>query len=213
MYSAKTSESDGASKYAEGVASPGAGASDSDLDDVDLDDSVDAGSSGVGGGMGLGLGGMAGLSLDSSSGGASPGGGGAAAGSSPVAINLLGMSKTSDLEISPFPTLAAQEEAIAMGEKVDVVFHLPSARTIEGQFGTGQTVQMLKAWLEKEHDVPYAGQTLVSQSSGTTMMDPLSLNDIPEIKGGEVFHVDVKHSAAGGGSYGDESFASKNERK
>ena len=122
------------------------------------------------------------------------------------------MSKTSDLEISPFPTLAAQEEVVAMGENVNVVFHLPRARSIEGQFGAGQTVQMLKAWLEKEHDVPYAGQTLVAQSSGNTMIDPLSLNDIPEVVSGEVFHVDVQNSGGGGGG-SEDGFASKNERK
>ena len=45
------------------------------------------------------------------------------------------------------------------------------------------------------------------------MMDPLSLNDIPEIDSGKVFHVDVKYGDASGESCGDEGFASKNERK
>jgi hypothetical protein len=48
----------------------------------------------------------------------------------------------------------------------------------------------------------------VAQSSGNTMIDPLSLNDFPEIKSGEVFHVDVQN-----GGEAEDGFASKNERK
>lgn len=73
---------------------------------------------------------------------------------SPLAINLGGMSKTSDIEISPFPTLAFREEEVAMGGNVTVVFSLPTGNEITQSFGIGQTVQMLKGWLEKEHDLP-----------------------------------------------------------
>jgi hypothetical protein len=74
---------------------------------------------------------------------------------SPLALNFVGMSKTSDIEVSPFPTLAAREEEDAMGGNVRVMFALPTGTTIAQEFGIGQTVQMLKGWLEKEHDIPY----------------------------------------------------------
>ena len=75
--------------------------------------------------------------------------------SSPLAINLVGMSKTQDVEtMLPFPTLAAREEEDAMGGNVSVVFSFFHAATervesITQNFGIGQTIQMLKGWLEK----------------------------------------------------------------
>lgn len=218
MYSSKV-DADWAGKTAEGAGSPAAGGvvdadgmDDEDLDDVDLDDSVDMGS-GAGGGAATGLGlGMAGLSLGGNSGGNQGGAEGRASGSSPVAINLVGMSKTSDLEISPFPTLAAQEEEAAMGENVDVVFHIGSTQTIEARFGSGQTVHMMRAWLEKEHDVQYDSQKLLSRTSGAVLLDPLSLNDLPDLSIGEEFHVDVQ-TAQSQDIASDGGGASKNERK
>ena len=111
---------------------------------------------------------------------------------SPLAINLVGMSKTMDVEVSPFPTLAAREEEDAMGGDVAVVFTLPSGRDIENSFGIGQTIQMLKGWLEKEHEIPYVDQTLVMRSSGAVMIDPLSLNDFPEVRVGSTLQIEVK---------------------
>jgi hypothetical protein len=73
---------------------------------------------------------------------------------SPLALNFVGMSKTSDIEISPFPTLAAREEEDAMGGNVNITFCLPTGDTITNDFGVGQTVQMMKGWLEKEHEIP-----------------------------------------------------------
>ena len=71
--------------------------------------------------------------------------------SSPLAINLVGMSKTQDVEtMLPFPTLAAREEEDAMGGSVSVVFSFfPESESITQNFGIGQTIQMLKGWLEK----------------------------------------------------------------
>ena len=71
--------------------------------------------------------------------------------SSPLAINLVGMSKTQDVEtMLPFPTLAAREEEDAMGGNVSVVFSFfPESESITQNFGIGQTIQMLKGWLEK----------------------------------------------------------------
>ena len=47
------------------------------------------------------------------------------------------------------------------------------------QFAIGQTVQVLKAWLDSEKGIPYAHQMLYlgDDSGGKVMIDPLSLND------------------------------------
>ena len=109
---------------------------------------------------------------------------------SPLAINLVGMSKTQDMEVSPFPTLAAREEEDAMGGDVHVIFSMANGKTIEHNFGIGQTVQMLKGWLEKEHEIKYQDQTLINASNGTVMIDPLSLNDFPDVTvGGKSFRI------------------------
>ena len=69
---------------------------------------------------------------------------------------------------------------------------------------------MLKAWLEAEHGVTYASQSLVASDSGLALMDPLSLNDLPGVREGVEFNVEVRiegSEEAGG------KFASKSERK
>ena len=76
---------------------------------------------------------------------------------------------------------AARARQAASGEVV-VRFELPGGAAIEHGFLVGQTVTVLKAYLQTEHGVPMAGQRLYLD--GNLMFDPLSLNDFPGVAGG-----------------------------
>jgi hypothetical protein len=70
---------------------------------------------------------------------------------------------------------AVQEESVL------VVFDLPDGSQGESNFRMGQTVEVLKSFVEMEFGIPMAHQTLLIE--GKRMMDPLSLCDYPEAKG------------------------------
>ena len=75
-----------------------------------------------------------------------------------------------------------ENEKRLAGDGVLVKFQLPNGEFASQSFPHGQTVQFLKMWLEENHSIDYFDQTLVLGS--TTLIDPLSLNDIGEFKSG-----------------------------
>jgi|EP00945_MAST-04E_sp_MAST-4E-sp1_P007367 hypothetical protein len=113
---------------------------------------------------------------------------------SPYAISFAGMSKVQDGEdASPFPTAFEKEEAEARGDEVVVYFTTSSGKEYENGFGYGQTVQVLKSWLDSEQGIEYAKQQLYlgDDASGQMMIDPLSLNDFPAIQPGKTVKIFV----------------------
>ena len=65
--------------------------------------------------------------------------------------------------------------------EIIVVFALPDGSQSDSKFRLGQTVEVLKSFVESEFGIPMPLQTLRLQ--GKIMMDPLSLLDFPEAKG------------------------------
>ena len=102
---------------------------------------------------------------------------------SPYAISFAGMSKVSDEDVTPFPSAFEREEADARGGDVTIHFNCSDGSKYIQQFAIGQTVQVLKAWLDSEKGIPYANQMLYlgDDSGGKVMIDPLSLNDFSGI--------------------------------
>ena len=103
-----------------------------------------------------------------------------------------------DGEVTPFPTAFEREEANARGGDVTIHFTCSDENKYVQNFAIGQTVQVLKSWLDSEKGIPYASQMLYlgSDASGKVMIDPLSLNDFSGItvdKDVDIF-VDIKSS-------------------
>lgn len=63
------------------------------------------------------------------------------------------------------------------GESVPVVFELPDGTTYPARFYMGQSVEHMKAQLEKERGMPYEKTTL--HLGDRMLFDPLSLSDLP----------------------------------
>ncbi|CAN0361095.1 unnamed protein product, partial [Laminaria digitata] len=69
-----------------------------------------------------------------------------------------------------------------------VVFDLPDGSQADQKFQLGQTVEVLKSYVESEFGIPMSCQELYLGS--TLMMDPMSLLDYPGVDGtGDVFIV------------------------
>ena len=66
-------------------------------------------------------------------------------------------------------------------ECVLVVFDLPDGSQGESMFKLGQTVEVLKSFVESEYGIPMPLQTMFLDDK--LLMDPLSLLDYPEAKG------------------------------
>mmetsp|Transcript_14376 Transcript_14376/g.13000 ORF Transcript_14376/g.13000 Transcript_14376/m.13000 type:complete len:166 (-) Transcript_14376:40-537(-) len=71
-----------------------------------------------------------------------------------------------------------------------VVFDLPDGSQGEGCFKLGQTVEVLKSFVENEYGIPMSKQVLFFDEK--IMMDPLSLLDYPEAKGETEIYVRVE---------------------
>ncbi|RYG62848.1 hypothetical protein EON64_17100 [archaeon] len=87
-------------------------------------------------------------------------------------------------------TLAAEAKArlndpVAVQEEfINVVFDLPDGSQGEGNFKLGQSVEVLKSFVESEYGIPMATQRMFLNSSEKQMLNPLSLLDYAEVKGG-----------------------------
>ncbi|CAJ1034253.1 hypothetical protein NXY56_005840 [Leishmania guyanensis] len=63
------------------------------------------------------------------------------------------------------------------GACVSVLFQLPSGETYSARFFMGQSVEHMKALLEREKGLPYEKTTLYL--GDRVLFDPLSLSDLP----------------------------------
>ncbi|CAG9580384.1 conserved hypothetical protein [Leishmania major strain Friedlin] len=63
------------------------------------------------------------------------------------------------------------------GASVTVLFQLPDGEMYRAMFFMGQSVENMKALLEKEKDLPYEKTTLYL--GDRMLFDPLSLSDLP----------------------------------
>eukprot|EP00755_Sulcionema_specki_P019291 Sspe_Gene.69064::Locus_40702_Transcript_1_1_Confidence_1.000_Length_726::g.69064::m.69064 len=82
---------------------------------------------------------------------------------------------------SRFAEMERAEKDLA-GDEVQVKFTFPDGEECSAHFPHGQTVSFMKFWLEDNRQIPYEKQSLTC--CGTELLDPLSLNDIKEIKTG-----------------------------
>eukprot|EP01031_Cornospumella_fuschlensis_P041378 gene41377-50494_t len=82
--------------------------------------------------------------------------------------------------------VAVQEELI------NVVFDLPDGSQGEGSFKLGQSVEVLKSYVESEYGIPMTTQRMFLNSSDKQMLNPLSLLDYSEVKGCEEVFVRVE---------------------
>lgn len=60
------------------------------------------------------------------------------------------------------------------------------------QFKLGQTVEVLKQFVETEYGIPMGDQRLWLDNHDQMMIDPLSLLDYPEAKGAEEIYIRVE---------------------
>lgn len=74
--------------------------------------------------------------------------------------------------------------------EVTVVFELPDGSQGESRFKLGQTVEVLKSFVESEYGIPMEDQRLYLDDK--VMLNPLSLLDYPEAKGEEEIFVRVE---------------------
>jgi hypothetical protein len=86
-----------------------------------------------------------------------------------------------DLTLAERKTDGSRVHRGVQEESVLVVFELPDCSQGESMFKLGQTVEVLKSFVESEYGIPMPLQTLFLD--GKLMLDPLSLLDYPEAKG------------------------------
>lgn len=80
-------------------------------------------------------------------------------------------------------------------ENILVVFDLPDGSQGESSFKLGQTVEVLKSFIECEYGIPMVQQILyleTGKGEPKIMLDPLSLLDFPESKGVDELFVRVE---------------------
>lgn len=75
------------------------------------------------------------------------------------------------------PEALEGEEKELAGEVVLVVFQLPDGELLRRKYVMGHTIALLKANLEDIKHYPY--DRIVLTLNGKTLIDPLSLNDLP----------------------------------
>jgi hypothetical protein len=66
-------------------------------------------------------------------------------------------------------------------ESLNIVFDLPDGSQGENHFKLGQTVEVLKSFIESEYGIPMNEQTLYLDDK--VLQNPFSLLDYPEVKG------------------------------
>lgn len=82
------------------------------------------------------------------------------------------------------------ESARIQEQDVLVIFELPDGSQGENRFKLGQTVELLKSFVEIEYGIPMEDQKLYLEDK--LMLNPLSLLDYPEAKGEEEIFVRVE---------------------
>jgi len=75
-------------------------------------------------------------------------------------------------------------------ESLQIVFDLPDGSQGESSFKLGQTIEVLKSYIESEYGIPMMEQTLYLEDK--VLHNPFSLLDYPEMKGCEEVYVRVE---------------------
>lgn len=78
-----------------------------------------------------------------------------------------------------FDRLEGEERELA-GDVVPIVFVMPAGETFRRLYVMGHTIAFIKGQLEDLIGVDYARMTL--RMNGKTLIDPLSLNDLPSFR-------------------------------
>ena len=104
----------------------------------------------------------------------------------PIALDLSGARGTDSRDDYRMEDMVVvQQEA-----PVTVVFELPDGSTDEREFMMGQTVEVLKSYLQAEFGMPIDEQSLLMD--GEPLIDPLSLLDYPAIRAEEELYIVVE---------------------
>ncbi|KAF4042016.1 hypothetical protein GN244_ATG05740 [Phytophthora infestans] len=79
-------------------------------------------------------------------------------------------------------------------ESVQITFLLPDDSTIASEFKKGQTIAVLKAFLEDEYD--FKQQETQLCLDGTVLLDPFSLTDFPCVLEASAIEIQVRRTKA-----------------
>lgn len=74
-------------------------------------------------------------------------------------------------------------------EQINVVFELPDGSQGENAFKLGQTVEVLKSYIESEYGIPMMEQELYFGDGEKLLQNPFSLLDYPEAKGQTYYYI------------------------
>eukprot|EP00906_Rhabdomonas_costata_P015910 RCo022804 len=106
----------------------------------------------------------------------------------PVCAKQAAPNKFEETASAGYESLAKQEDKL-LGERITIVFKLPSGEKLSQQFRMGHSVEWLKQALEDKAGLKYQNTRLLF--GGKMMLDPLSLSDVRGLKPNSENEVDV----------------------
>ncbi|KDO21810.1 hypothetical protein SPRG_12627 [Saprolegnia parasitica CBS 223.65] len=77
-------------------------------------------------------------------------------------------------------------------EDIVIVFELPDGSEVQEKFKKGQTIAVLKSYLSMEFDLPMESLKLLHHE--TTLIDPYTITDYPELEALDHVRLRVKQS-------------------
>jgi hypothetical protein len=86
-----------------------------------------------------------------------------------------------DLDLSFAASKNSYEQEGIQEQDMNVVFELPDGSQGESRFKMGQTIEVLKSFVESEYGIPMEEQKLYIDNK--LLLNPMSLLDYPEAKG------------------------------
>jgi hypothetical protein len=86
-----------------------------------------------------------------------------------------------DLDLSFAACKNSYEQEGIQEQDMNVVFELPDGSQGESRFKMGQTIEVLKSFVESEYGIPMEEQRLYIDNK--LLLNPMSLLDYPEAKG------------------------------
>jgi hypothetical protein len=90
-----------------------------------------------------------------------------------------------DLDLSFAASKNSYEQEGIQEQDMNVVFELPDGSQGESRFKMGQTIEVLKSFVESEYGIPMEEQRLYIDNK--LLLNPMSLLDYPEAKGMKSF--------------------------
>jgi hypothetical protein len=83
-----------------------------------------------------------------------------------------------------------EEDPLIQESSIIVVFDLPDGSVGEQEFKLGNTIEVLKSFVEMDYGIPMMEQTMYMGDK--LLMDPMSLLDYPEAKSSDELFVRVE---------------------